>query len=84
MKISENKPHSIHLRLSDEQYEFCQGTAELLGVSVSEFLRMTVNSLVVQQKRLYKENAEKLETFTADDEKLGDLIHENNKNDIEH
>lgn len=83
MKITENKPHSVHLRLSDEQYQFCRETAELLGVSVSDFLRMTINSLVVQQRRLYKENAEKLEAIT-DDEQLGDLIHENEKNNIEH
>lgn len=52
MKITENKPHSIHLRLTDEQYEYCSLNAELMGVSVSEFLRMVVNSLVVSSKKL--------------------------------
>lgn len=70
MKVSENKPHSIHLRLTDEQYSYCAQNAELMGVSVSEFLRMVVNSLVVV--------AHKAESI-----KLGDL-NANNQDYIEH
>lgn len=65
MKVSENKPHSIHLRLTQEQYDYCKGNADLLGVGVSEFLRMTVNALVV--------SSEKLKQI-----KLGDLGNANN------
>lgn len=65
MKVTENKPHSIHLRLTQEQYDYCKGNADLLGVGVSEFLRMTVNALVV--------SSEKLKQI-----KLGDLGNANN------
>lgn len=52
MKVSANKPHSIHLRLTDEQYQFCQDNAEIMDVSVSDFIRMTINGLCVTQKRM--------------------------------
>lgn len=67
MKVSENKPHSIHLRLSDEQYMYCSNNAELMGVSVSDFIRMTINGMMVSSKRF--ENA-----------KLGDLYADKTNN----
>lgn len=60
MKVSENKPHSIHLRLTDKQYQFCSDNAFLMGVSVSDFVRITINGMMV--------SAEKFK-----DAKLGDL-----------
>lgn len=63
MKVSENKPHSIHLRLTDTQYQFCAGNAELMGVSVSDFIRISINSMVVTQERL---NMQKLGDLYAD------------------
>ena len=66
MKVSENKPHSIHLRLTQEQYDYCKGNADLLGVGVSEFLRMTVNALVVSSDKLKHVQ-------------LGDLYHANSQ-----
>lgn len=52
MKVSENKPHSIHLRLTDKQYEYCVSNAELMGVGVSDFVRMTINGLMVSTERM--------------------------------
>jgi len=66
MKVSENKPHSIHLRLTQEQYDYCKANADLLGVGVSEFLRMTVNALVVSSDKLKHVQ-------------LGDLYHANSQ-----
>lgn len=60
MKVSENKPHSIHLRLTDKQYQFCASNAEMMGVSVSDFVRMSINGLLVAQERMKEQ-------------KLGDL-----------
>lgn len=68
MKVEQNKPHSIHLRLTDEQYGYCQLNAELMGVSVSDFIRMMINSLLV--------STEKFKGVT-----LGDLGHANKKDD---
>lgn len=67
MKVTENKPHSIHLRLTDKQYQFCSDNAELMGVSVSDFVRMTINGLVVAQERMK-------------DAKLGDLYADKTSN----
>lgn len=71
MKVSQNKPHSIHLRLTDEQYNYCKLNAELMGVGISDFIRMTVNALLV--------SSEKLSSV-----KLGDLANEHNKDDIKY
>lgn len=69
MKMSENKPHSIHLRLTEQQYEYCSTASELLGVGVADYIRMIVNSLMVTTDKL------------AD--KLGDLKNADNKDNIE-
>ena len=79
MKTSENKPHSIHLRLTDAQYQYCFSNAELMGVSVSDFLRMVVNGLVVQSSRLAESNAMSAAALAND--MLGDLNHEHIEND---
>ena len=51
MKVTENKPHSVHLRLNNAQWDFCKGNADLMGVGVSEFIRMMVNSMVVTSEK---------------------------------
>lgn len=71
MKVSENKPHSIHLRLTEDQYSHCKINAELMGIGVADYIRMIVNAVTV--------TAEKLHNVT-----LGDLANENAKGDIEH
>lgn len=40
--------HRVTLRLTDEQYNFLIKVSELLGVSPSDYLRMVVNSGMVQ------------------------------------
>lgn len=74
MKVSENKSHSIHLRLTDKQYEYCFSNAEMMGVSVSDFLRMVINSLVVQQARLAEKTSEAALAMASG--MLGDLGYE--------
>jgi hypothetical protein len=71
MKVSEAKPHSIHLRLTEEQYQHCKNNSELMGVGISDYIRMIVNAVSVVSDRMK-------------DVKLGDLKHEDIKNDIEH
>lgn len=73
MKVSENKPHSIHLRLTEDQYKFLKNDADFIGVGVSEYIRMLVNMSINASKNLSK----KL------DEQLGDLGHEDKQNNIE-
>ena len=51
MKVTENKPHSVHVRLTQDQWEFCSGNAELIGVGVSEFIRMMVNTMLVTSQK---------------------------------
>lgn len=77
MKVSENKNHSVHLRLTDSQYEFCQLNAELMGVGVADFIRMSINSLCVASEKLTESVSKKLSANT-----LGDLENADNKDNI--
>lgn len=40
---AKDKNHRITLRLTDEQFEFVKRSADVLGVSPSDFLRMVIN-----------------------------------------
>lgn len=42
-----DKTNRITLRLNDKQFGFIKNSADVLGVSPSEFLRMVVNSTMV-------------------------------------
>lgn len=39
-----NKLHRVTLRLNPDQFEYVKASADILGVSPSEFLRMVINS----------------------------------------
>lgn len=43
--------HRMTLRLNDEQYDFIVSYSELLGVSPSDYLRMSVNAGMVALKQ---------------------------------
>ena len=47
MKIEQNKPHSIHLRLNEEQFDFCKTMANNADLGVSDFIRMIINTTMV-------------------------------------
>lgn len=47
MKIEPNKPHSIHLRLNEEQFEFCKTMANNADLGVSDFIRVVINTTMV-------------------------------------
>lgn len=49
--------HRITLRLNDEQYNFILQVSELLGVSPSDYLRMSVNTGMVATKNSLSEMA---------------------------
>jgi uncharacterized protein (DUF1778 family) len=42
-----DKTNRITLRLNDKQFNFVKESADVLGVSPSEFLRMIINSTMV-------------------------------------
>ena len=44
--------HRMTLRLNDEQYNFILECAQLLGVSPSDYIRMSVNAGMVSIKQL--------------------------------
>ena len=46
-----DKVTRITLRLNQEQFDFVKGSADTLGVSPSEFLRMVVNMTMLGAKR---------------------------------
>ena len=45
-----NYNHRVTLRLNEEQYQFIIDCSELLGVSPSDYIRMTINSGMVALK----------------------------------
>lgn len=75
MKVSENKPHSVHLRLNDEQWEFLSADAEMLGVGVTEYVRMIINTTMYASKKVAESIKQKA---------LGDLGNENKENYQQH
>lgn len=44
MKLGDNFPHRVTIRLSDTQYVFIQEICDTLGMSSSEFFRMLIDS----------------------------------------
>lgn len=52
MLYEKNKTNRITLRLNDEQFAFVRSNSDVLGVSPSDFLRMVINSTMVNTKRL--------------------------------
>lgn len=49
-----DKTNRITLRLNDEQFSFVKDTADMLGVSPSEFLRMVVNATMSSTSKAEK------------------------------
>lgn len=47
VNLGSNYTHRVTLRLNDEQYNFLISVSELLGVSPSDYMRMTVNAGMV-------------------------------------
>lgn len=48
---TKDKSNRLTLRLSDEQFAYVRESAEMLGVSPSEFLRMVVNLTMTADKK---------------------------------
>jgi len=44
VNLGDKYTHRITLRLNDDQYDFIIKVSELLGVSPSDYIRMTVNT----------------------------------------
>lgn len=53
---TKNKSQRITLRLSDEQFDFVRKTAEFIGVSPSDFLRMVITSAMSTEKLMAERN----------------------------
>ena len=50
VNLGSNYNHRITLRLNDEQYEFIIKVSGILGISPSDYLRMSINSGMVATK----------------------------------
>lgn len=51
VNLGDKYTHRITLRLNQQQYDFLIQVSELLGVSPSDYLRMTVNTGMVSFKK---------------------------------
>lgn len=47
VNLGDKYTHRVTLRLSDDQYDFIIKVSEILGVSPSDYLRMTINTGMV-------------------------------------
>lgn len=57
---TQDKSHRITLRVNDNQFEFIKQSADMLGVSPSDFLRMVIN-LTMTSTQISKECVEKVD-----------------------
>lgn len=54
VNMGDKYEHRLTLRLTDKQFDFVVTCAELLGVSPSEYIRMSINAyLVASEKELH-------------------------------
>lgn len=74
MKVTEKKPHSVHLRLTDEQYEFLRADAELFGIGIADYIRMIINTTMYTTRTM----------ASAVQSKLGDLKNEHDTNTVQY
>ena len=78
---TKDKVNRITLRLNEQQFEFVKSSADLLGVSPSDFLRMVVNMSMASSKMADDHIAEIKSEEVAEALKEG-LRRENEKTDI--
>lgn len=78
-----DKVTRITLRLNQEQFDFVKGSADTLGVSPSEFLRMVVNMTMLGAKRT-DEIASKQVRELVDQYKQEGERRENEQTDCDH
>lgn len=76
MNLGEKYTHRITLRLTDDQFNFLQEISNMLDVSPSDYLRMSVNTGMIT----YRKQAKALTDFTVGKEEVG--THEDVKTNI--
>lgn len=76
MKLTPNKPNSIHLRLDDQTYAFVRDFGSLIGLSPADTIRMMIGTIKSSTVAQDKDILVKLATVSA----LGNLGSTNNEN----
>lgn len=56
---TQDKTKRITLRLNENQFNFVKSSADILGVSPSDFLRMVINATMAARVVEYKDNEDK-------------------------
>lgn len=78
---TKDKVNRITLRLNEQQFEFVKKSADLLGVSPSDFLRMVVNMSMASSK-MADDKVQNLEAEDVAEVLKEGLRRENEKTDI--
>ena len=76
MKLTPNKPNSIHLRLDNETYDFVRQFGSLIGLSPADTIRMMIGTIKSSAVAQDKDILVKLATVSA----LGNLGRHDNEN----
>lgn len=74
-----DKSNRITLRLNDEQFSFVRQSADLYGVSPSEFLRIVISSCIATAK--LGQEADTMKVITEEAEKIKKETDEGREND---
>ena len=61
-----NKTQRVTLRLSEEQFGYVKGNADLLGVSPSDFLRMVINATMAMSRSAVDAASKKIQESDGD------------------
>ena len=80
MKLTPNKPNSIHLRLDDDTYGFVRNFGALIGLSPADTIRMMVGTIKSSTVAQDKDILVKLATVSA----LGNLGRKADENNEDH
>lgn len=80
MKLTSNKPNSIHLRLDDETYGFIRNFGALIGLSPADTIRMMIGTIKSSTVAQDKDILVKLATVSA----LGNLGRKADENNQDH
>ena len=54
--VKENKEKTLTLRVTDLQYKYLEEISNILGVTISEYLRMSINSAMYSYINQQHEN----------------------------
>lgn len=54
MRLKENKPKNLHLRLTQSQYEYLDTVAKKADITINDLLRIYIDSIMINAPLSYE------------------------------